>query len=321
MASITISYGLTPAGRKASLLAKGDGKAVQTVTLTPDSLEWADAVDLADVGGDGAGKINMLGGRSAYRRVGGEVQYRQHDYPSYVAPATATQLLADYRREMALDAAGEAAHREDQAAKEEAEVARVLTCPLSDLIGTYGGTSWHVQSGPWNDPRTAARKAEAEAEAKRLTAEAEAKEKAKKAAAEAAKKAGLDKLSSWTRENGSELARFRLEDGYDCWVSAAREEYADAAAAKIAETSGLTLDDLDERCSSVLSEDRRCPTVAEIKALRAVKSALPDGAEARLVWSRYTGGDLDEDTARAEIEITIPVPGAGDETRSLVVSE
>ena len=323
MASIKITYRLSAAGQKASLLAGGDGKAVQACTLTPASPEWSEAVELAAIGADGDGKIEIDTGRGAYRRFGGEVNYDRRDYPRYDAPTTAVQLLADYRREKALDDEGAAAYREEQAAKEEAEVQRVLTCHLSDLIDPnyWSGTDHPaiLKSSPWSDPRTADRKAEAEAEVARINAAA----KAAIAAAEAEKKAALGTLAAWTREHGSELARLRLEGGYDCWVSSARTEYADAVATKIAEASGLTLDDGDlyERCDSVKTEDRKCPTVAEIKALREVKAALPAGCAAKLVWSRYTGDDLDEGIGRAEIEITIPVPGAGDETRTMTISE
>lgn len=323
MASIKITYRLTPAGQKASLHAGGDGKAVQSFTLKPNSPEWADAVELAEIGTDGDGKIEMNGYRGAYRCDGDKIQYADRDYPRYDAPATVGQLIADYRREKALDAAGYVAYREDVAARHEADVARVLACPLADLILQPWPGGYQIVSGPWDDSRLATLKAELEAEIERLTAEFKANKEAEAAKAEAEKKSGRDSLASWVREHGSELSRLRLEDGYDCWVSSAREEYADAIAAKIAEASGLTLDDGDlyERCDTVNTEDRKCPVVAEIKSLRDVRAVLPEGCAAKLVWTRYTGGDLDEGIGRAEIEITIPVPGARDETRILTLSE
>ena len=320
MPKIEIQFSYSEAGRRNRLLAGFPADHVGFIELTPESPDWQRAVELADLSGNGDGEIRL--------------NYSNREYVQWDREPTVAELLDN----AAAIRAARQKNIDDEIAATEAADARALAGKLTIPTNSLGEVKWDSGDG-WrvlnyakgqehrlvtrNSPEWAAWMAEIEAHNIAVREAAAKAEAAKKAEAEAARKAELETLAAWTREHGSELARLRLEDGYDCWVSQARKDYADAVAEKVAEGSGLPLDDGDlyERCGSVKTEDRKCPTVEEIKALRSVKSALPDNCEAKIVWSRYTGGDLDEDTGRAEIEVSIPVPGAGEEKRSLVISE
>lgn len=325
MATITIKYTLSQRGQRESLKAGGSGEQVQKVTLKPSSPEWPQAVELAAIDSTGAGLIDLYSVRHAYAvQTDGKAKYGPIKPQPYDAVPTVAELLADAAAAKAADAAGQAAYDAECAAKHEAEVARVLACPLSDLIdvGPGGPNSEApavVKSGPWNDLRTAARHAEAVAEVARLNAEA----KARRAAEAAEDVAKLERLKEWVRAHGDETTRLRLEEGYDSWISTAREQYADNIARSVSVASGLTLDDreLYDSCDAVRYEERKSPDAAEIKALRRVRDALPVGTVAKLVYAVYRGGDLEEDVSRAEVQLTIAVPGSGTESRHLLVND
>ncbi len=141
------------------------------------------------------------------------------------------------------------------------------------------------------------------------------------AAAKAMRDAELEQLKSWIRSHGTEVARLRLEEGFDSWIACAIEEYTNATAENVAKAAGLTLDDRDfyNAADDVSYGDRKHPTVEEIVALRKVRAACPRNATVLLQWVSYSGGNLEDDVKRAEIEITMPVPGAKEETRYLIV--
>lgn len=162
------------------------------------------------------------------------------------------------------------------------------------------------------DRRNAAR-AIASAEADRRNAAATAAAEAAKAAAEAERAAGLTRLAEWSREHGSLTTRLRLEEGYDCWVSSARGDYADAVVARVR-------GDLADAPDGGETEDRECPDAAEILALRAVRERCGDDATAALVRTTYEPDDDDADGPRVtEIWLTIPVPGCRGVSRYLSV--
>lgn len=166
----------------------------------------------------------------------------------------------------------------------------------------------------------AAAKAAYEAEcAERVRASA-----AVKARREAEEAAAKDRLAAWVRANGSELARLRLEDGYDCWVSVARHEYAEAAGARVVAGLGLTAAETPDGYEHDESEERECPLVHEIKALRAAREAAakepadhPVGVELLLSVYKPTEDEDDYDTGedaeplkRCELRVTVDgLPG------------
>lgn len=170
-----------------------------------------------------------------------------------------------------------------------------------------------------NSPEWAEWEADLERQNAEHKAAAEAERARAKAEAKAREEAGRAELAVWVRENGSELARLRLAEGYACWVSAAHDDYADAVLARVA--AGLPVADEPEGTDGrPVAEDRACPTAPEIKTLRAVREraaaerAAAEPVAARLVRVRYDRADdcedddVPEQQHRTEVEITVTCP-------------
>lgn len=247
---------------------------------------------------------------------------------------TAEALIAAIRRTRAL-AAASAAQRQ---ATEDAEIAECEAHDAQSLAQrrTKGQPGdWYADCGylnyargreaelaarntpewqAWQDELSAANAAHQAA----VAAERLAAVRRQEAQTAAAKK----RLADWVHAHGSETARLRLDDGYSCWVSAAVEEYADAAADRIARGAGLIpAEDPEGTDGQPVIEDRHCPTGGELAALRAVRAlAEADEADAavRLKYVRYDRCDDDDDAPekqyRTEIEIAIDT-GLGAEQR------
>lgn len=199
-----------------------------------------------------------------------------------------------------------------------ATAAGVAYCVPLDAGADYRGPLTTSGSTRYN-PETlkehaAAAWAEAAAERDRLNA-------AEKATAAAQQKLVLDRLAEWVRGNGSELARLRLEEGYDCWVTAAREELAAAVAGRVVDGLGLSPDDAPDGYTHDDTEPRKCPTAAEIRLLRAARDRavaadwpVTVGLE-RVTYqpSEDEYGDRDPDVrpiTRTELAVTIDgLPG------------
>jgi len=237
--------------------------------------------------------------------------------------------LGKSQREAAEKAERERAESGERAAK--IEKARAAD-PVSLIY--HNGSCWYLvrdaepgYSWPESDRELLAEAvAPAASERDRRNAAEKAEREQKAAAEKAEKAAALEVLATWTREHGSELARLRLEDGYGCWVSQAREDYDDAIAAKIAADLTPATDLDDDHKADV--EIRKCPSAPEIKALRAVRDRLPDDVTADLIRVTYTPNQdedgYDEDKAtitRTELRLTITVPACGPGTRCYLIPE
>jgi hypothetical protein len=131
---------------------------------------------------------------------------------------------------------------------------------------------------------------------------------------EAAEQAGRDQLKAWALEHGDETVRLRIEEGFDSWIGLAGDQYAKAIAQQIAERAGMVVleedgDALLEGCGKHEAVDRIAPTSIEILALRRIREHLPEGVRVKLMWVRYSGGELGGPVGRPEFKLIIPVPG------------
>lgn len=169
-----------------------------------------------------------------------------------------------------------------------------------DLIRQFAPQSW----------------AEAEAEVSRLKAEAEAKSNA-----------GREVLAAWTREHGSDLAKARLAEGYDCWMTVAHDDYAEAVAGRIA--GGLELaEEPDGTDGQPVVELRKCPLLHEIQALRSARERIGnEPATVELAYVRYDRAGDCEDTDvpakqyRTEIKYSITLPDGSAEERFYLIPQ
>ena len=267
---------------------------------------------------------------------------------------TAAGLMAGVRRavaEAARLAAGRRAKEDEELALTEAEDAAALAekrlrksaCGFYDQWEPDHGRGWRLlnyakgreaelatrNSPAWSAwleeiaARNAAEKAayDARAAEKRAADERAAAEK------KAREEAGRAVLRAWAKEHGGDLARLRLEEGYDCWLTAARDDYAESVFAAVA--AGLEpAEEPDGTDGRPEVEERKCPAAAEIKALRAVRTACEGHpAAAELVYVRYDrADDADESEVpakqyRAELEITVTCPDGHEEQRYYLIPE
>jgi hypothetical protein len=167
----------------------------------------------------------------------------------------------------------------------------------------------------WNSPEWTAWLAELDAQNAADFAALKAADESEKAAKLAAKDAGLAQLREWAQSNGSGLTKLRLDEGYDCWATSAAADWMaergrDLAAAGFAdagEKEGYTVDS---------TEDRKCPTEAEILAIRKLRPLLRPNETAELVRVTYTP-EKDEDgydpedsepVKETEILVTVAMP-------------
>lgn len=198
------------------------------------------------------------------------------------------KALAVNAEQLAEHEAAKKAEAEKRRATEEAHRREYLDAdPVTSpkwVNRRYETDLWEVYQGRGDDPEINALREKAKAEADRRNAvikaerEAKAAENARKTEERQAKKAaGLAKLKAWATEHGSEVTRLRIEEGYDCWVSSAATEVADAVAAVVA--GDLKPSPSDDSYDYDV-EDRKCPTAAEIKALRDCRRRLQEGTAA-----------------------------------------
>lgn len=228
---------------------------------------------------------------------------------SLASLAKATEAAASYK-------ATAEANLLAQAARYAEADAKLAGGPVEKLLELRGGSWAFVRPQPQESyPLTYARQAEAETEAQARNEAAEASSKAEKARKAEQMVQGLAQLREWVLANGSALSKARLEEGYESWASSAREEYADFVAAQTG------LQPADELGESKDLEDRKCPTLEEIEALRAAREKLPEGVKAELVRFTYScENDYEEesDVVRVELMLTIPHP-TGDMERYLLL--
>lgn len=196
---------------------------------------------------------------------------------------------------------------------------------------------WVVRFCNWTDPEIDAVRVLAQAEADRRNAELDAqqdaeaaKEAERKREQERRKTEATAKLEKWVRASGSELTRLRLDNGYDCWVSAALSDYADAVAGTVAaglEPAG------DMKGYDVEGDERKCPTLVELQVLtaatkRAEAYKAEDGTTATVELLRvtYTPTEAEEDeedetVKQTELRVTVLVCGYWECDRDYVIGE
>ncbi len=109
-------------------------------------------------------------------------------------------------------------------------------------------------------------------------------------------------LRAWAMEHGTTILRARIEgaeaEGWE-WEGLARQEFADALEA------GLGLERDDEKGTTA---DRPTPTLAEIDALKRVRTVLGEGHTAELVWFKPTEdpGTPERDYPLIEVSYATP---------------
>lgn len=151
-----------------------------------------------------------------------------------------------------------------------------------------------------------------------------------RAAEQAERERDRDMLRQWARQHGSELLRARVAHEADgaSWDKLAREEWAEAQLARLdlgwdEATVPNGYDSPDE------VEDRKSPTLDELRALDAVRErigALELPATAELLWVTYTpqhdeygGRDDDAPIRRAEVRIEVKTPDGASVCRDFLV--
>ena len=228
----------------------------------------------------------------------------------------------------------EAKHQAEEAALRQ----KWSSCPVNELIGWGYGSSLKIydevflyaphrmEEAQAELARREAERAEkraaeeaAAAERKRQYAEAEAEKAAKRAAA-------TERMRVWAAEHGSELTKARLEEGSDCWYSSAGDDFEAIRLAEILAACPLVQEEdgeLHEAAEVTECESLKCPSLAEIQAIRQVRAALRDGESAewqRLTYSANSEHDDDETTIQNEIVVEIRLPDGSTESKFLILA-
>lgn len=326
MPTITIYHRFSAAGRKAHLLAGGDGNATRRVSVTPDDrMEWPRAVALADAPTGDAWDIHL--------------QYSD-DREWDTVPAIGE--LLDYK--IARDA-GRIAKRKACEAEEIAETEAIMAeslrlrrtegkpgnlapvCRYSNPRPLNYAAGREAELKTWNSPEWKSWTAEIDAANKAHHAAEKAAEDKAKAKEAAAVEAGKAKLAEWTRQHGGETAKLRLEEGLESWVSAAKEDYAESVWSIFGLDEAEVPDGYEFRRGN--SGEKLSPSAAEIKALRAARAQAetldPEGAMIDMELIHITYHSCDDATEDApdrlsatEIRITLDVFGLGTKAQDFV---
>ena len=273
---VTIEYALSAAGQKASLVAGGNGKRVQQVTVMHGDPDYPSAVMLAEIGHDGNGSLDL----HANRPQGEDGSYRVREYD---APPTVSQLLADEQQRRAW-----VAKRQEEADRK--ALAELTADVPNNLLTESSMYGWRVKDeairrakeigadaialaeleaarrNTENAERRAAAKAEQEA--------AEVRRKAEKAKADARRAA---EIAAWAKGHGSPRLKRCVAEGIDCEAIYLDERMA-------MEFSGWRRDGRD----LPNWEDPRNPPESALALLDQARASLPAG------WS-------DEDRESAEL--------------------
>lgn len=210
---VKILYRLSASGRKASLLAGGDGKQVQTLTVAHADPLYPQAVALAVVDISGAAEINLNSGMTL--PPDGRYSYREYD-----TPQTAETLIQGERERQAWVDERKAKEEAEKAAERAKRVAELLESEPDTLL-YWTGVRWTTSREADNfaadlgdlyqravalaKEKTAAVEAEKEAQAA-----AEKQEKAERAARERAE------IAAWAGQHGSERLRRCVREGIEC---------------------------------------------------------------------------------------------------------
>lgn len=312
---VKFSFKLSAAGQRANLLAGGNGSVMQGMAVKFGEEHYAEAVALAPMRYDGPGEIKCGETLKTSDLIPGYYGGPSEPAKEYDTVPTVAELIADETVRRAKLAVAIAAEKAEAEAKREAEVARVLNASLDELTDKRYFV-WQVGSGPWNDKRAETKGAEVAQYVKEQNDKRAEKKKQIESEQRANREAKLEALKSWVRENGSELAIARLENGFASWVSAAKECYGITVAEKIARGLVEPARDVDGEDVTVGVEDRKSPTVDEIKMLRLLRERCEDSvAEVQLMRVTYDYNDreADEPEVVTEFRIVVTVPGIDEE--------
>lgn len=313
---ITIRYALSEAGQRASLLAGEKGSKIQTAIVKPGEPGWAEAVVLVPLSQSGPMEIPCHF----------DIQHVNGKYPDKPIPAieydsvpTVAKLLEDQAGRIAKATTSIREIKEKEKAEHEAEVQRVLSCPISDLIdvGTY---SIDAKSGPWNDPRTKDRKAEIDTEVIRLRDERKSKQEAAEIESKAKKEKALKDFADWVRMFGSEHAKALLENGFETWKRVGREDFATEKAVMLANHLHARGFKVGEADSGGTAEPLKTPTVDEIKCFAAACDYVKGkGHFGEIELMLVDRADYEDEAGYGEVEpefqtemrVDVTVPGLG----------
>ena len=179
----TIKYMLSEVGRKVSILAGGDGKQTQILSVTSDSPEFREVVMASKIGADGVAVLDMTGWMP---HPAGGYRSSAQQYPFFDAPATVRDVLdqlAARTAELLVEAAAEDAERKERearlAAEWDAAVLAWAAKPLSERVtqptpDSYAILHLPMPSGNREVPETHPALVEARAEVERIKANVDA---------------------------------------------------------------------------------------------------------------------------------------------------
>lgn len=310
--SVSVVYHLSEAGRKASLLAGGDGKGVQRLTVQVPSSR----LHLVTVGVSGQARLKL---QPHFERVDGQV-LRHDDPPVFDAPPTVEELfhLAARNHELAREFRSSRAESRDTHRERRDEVAhaflsdpsqRAMVRPAPTPRRCYVASSWGrlmfdggLDKGPAGDvPREAYRRFRAD---DRLRKEEHLK---RRSADQALHEEKTRVVAEWLAAHGSEDQRGRhaagllpIDEVIDALADDAFASVGDLprypmdGAARLQEhvraftgNSALMLTPADLK---VDGSDATDATAAEWAVMQQLKARLPDAdvklREHRLSWRR-----------------------------------
>jgi hypothetical protein len=310
--SVSVVYHLSEAGRKASLLAGGDGKGVQRLTVPVPSTR----LHLVTVGVSGQARLKL---QPHFERVDGQV-LRHDDPPVFDAPPTLDELfhLAARNHELGREFRSFRTESRDAHRERRAEIARAFLAdpaqramlrPAPTPRRCYLATSWGrvmfdgvLDKGVAGDvPREAHRRFRAD---ERLRKEEHLK---RRAADQALHEEKTRVVAEWIAAHGSEDQRGRHAAGL-LPIEEVIDALADEAFASVADLPRYPLNGVERLQAHVrgltgnpaivvtpadlkiAGVDATDATAAEWTVMQQVKARIPDAdvklREHRLSWRR-----------------------------------
>lgn len=210
---VTIKYLLSQTGRKASLLAGGNGERHQVATVERTHPAYPEAVALADVQPNGKAEITL----ATYLHYPPDGAYTAREYD---APQTAESLIQVEKERQAWLADREAKAEAKKVAEREARVAELLAAGPESLV-YWTGVKW-VTSREADDLQKHLgdlyQKAVSLAQSKTEAADAEKEAKAaaeKRAQAEQAARERAE-IAAWAEQHGSPRLRRCVKESIPC---------------------------------------------------------------------------------------------------------
>ena len=310
--SVSVVYHLSEAGRKASLMAGGDGKGVQRLTVQVPSTR----LHLVTVGVSGQARLKL---QPHFERVEGQV-LRHDDPPVFDSPPTVDELfhLAARNHELAREFRSSRTESREAHRERRAEVARAflgdpsqraMVRPSPTPRRCYLATSWGrvmfdggLDKGPAGDvPREAYRRFRADERLRKV------EHLKRRAADQALHEEKTRVVAEWLAAQGSDDQRGRhaagllpIEEVIDALAEEAFASVADLARYPMdgaerlqAHVRGLTGNGaicLTPTDLTIAGSDATDATAAEWAVMQQLKARLPDAdvklREHRLSWRR-----------------------------------